>query len=797
MNEGMRLRSRVLLRSRWRAVIAVGLVAGVLGGGLIALATTARETDRSLDTYMGSLGGPDTAGVFCPPSDQAEPSTEACTNHQPRDELRRLQSDERVEAAGRAAPAPVLMRPEGDAWESMFAYVTLDEPILFQRPPVIDGVAADPDDPSQVMVNEKLAREYGIAVGDRLDVAPITWEQFGANEEPAEPEAAAVRTRVTAILRTPDDLQPDASSQAQLSSSSLYLGRGWVQAVGEDEFARYALVVGMRLRPGADADEVIAAAAAGQATSVIGSPWDVRAFGEAVRYDARAAYAATAIAVLAAAVFLAQLVARQARRELDDAVSLQALGATRRMITQSALPRWAVSLAIAGVVATAMAMILRPVGPIGLGRRLIDRPGVSVDPVVAAAGLLLLGVVTLGAALVTTWLAARPAGGHLRRARGGPLPAGVPPTAATGFTFGFSGWTRRWTMVTVLAVATAVAGAVAAATVVASLGHLTSEPERYGVTWDMAVASFFGPESANEMTRAIGELPGVEAVAGVVGNDARIGDDEVYAIALAPIDGLPEGIVPVISRGRPPSAPGEIALGAITMERAGADLGDTVSMRYLDRTHELVVVGEAVINDGYEDIPGAGAIVDDEWLRSVDPENYPTDVLVRFAPESKEAGIRAMQEAFPDSAVGPIVQTGIRDLQRIDSWLTVLAAFAAALAAATFAHALIVTVRRHQRQIGVLRALGFSRRQVRSSVAWLASLVVVAAAVIGVPAGTALGRWGWGRFADNLGVPAVPMVSPATLVLAAVAALIVAHLIAIPVGWRAARVRPIDALRAE
>jgi hypothetical protein len=65
MNEGMRLRARVLLRARWRAVIGLGVVAGLLGGGLIALATAARETDRSLDTYMDRLGGPDAAAVFC------------------------------------------------------------------------------------------------------------------------------------------------------------------------------------------------------------------------------------------------------------------------------------------------------------------------------------------------------------------------------------------------------------------------------------------------------------------------------------------------------------------------------------------------------------------------------------------------------------------------------------------------------------------------------------------------------------------------------------------------------------
>lgn len=797
MNEGMRLRARVLLRARWRAVIGLGVVAGLLGGGLIALATAARETDRSLDTYMDRLGGPDAAAVFCSPGRQADDAEAECFGYHQRDELARLQSDDRVEAAGRVAPAPVLMRPARGAWGAMFAIVILDEPIGFQRAPVIDGVVADPDDPGQVMINEKFARDHDITVGDRLDVAPITWEQFGTDEPPEMPAAPAVPTRVTAILRTPDDLQSDASTETQISESTLYLGRGWVQAVGEDDFARYGLVVGMRLRPGADADEVIRAAAGGQDYSVIGPLWDVRALSDAVQYDARAAYAATAVAVLAGAVFLAQLAARQARRELDDAEPLRALGATRGLIVRSTLPRWTLSLTIATGVAVATAALLRPVGPIGLGRRLIPRPRMSVEPVVAVGGLLLLVAVMLGAALLTTWLATRPAGARSRRSHSTPLPAGVPPTAATGFTLGFSGGHRRWSVITVVAVASAVAAAVAAATLVASLGHLTSEPARYGATWDMSAASVFGEDSAKEMARTIGGLPGVEAAAGVIGNDAMIGDEQLYAYALAPIEGLPEGIAPVITRGRAPIAAGEVALGALTMDNAGVDLGDTVPMRYLDRTEELVVVGEAIINDGYEERPGAGAVVHHEWVEQVDGENFASDVVVRFEPESREAGIRAMEAALPETAVPAQLQVGIRDLQRIDSWLTVLTVFAAALAAATFAHALIVTVRRQQRQVGVLRALGFSRRQVRSSVAWLASLVAAAAVILGVPIGTAVGRWGWGRLAGNLGVPSVPVVPPAAVLLAAASVLLVANLMALPLGWRAARVRPVDALRAE
>jgi putative ABC transport system permease protein len=108
-----------------------------------------------------------------------------------------------------------------------------------------------------------------------------------------------------------------------------------------------------------------------------------------------------------------------------------------------------------------------------------------------------------------------------------------------------------------------------------------------------------------------------------------------------------------------------------------------------------------------------------------------------------------------------------------------------------------MTIRRQRRELGVLRALGFSRRQVRRSVAWLASVTMVVAVLIGVPLGMALGRWGWGRLAHNLGVPARPVVPLLALAVVVAVALVVAQLVALPVGWRAARVRAAEALHAE
>src|SRR5439155_5623267 len=90
---------------------------------------------------------------------------------------------------------------------------------------------------------------------------------------------------------------------------------------------------------------------------------------------------------------------------------------------------------------------------------------------------------------------------------------------------------------------------------------------------------------------------------------------------------------------------------------------------------------------------------------------------------------------------------------------------------ATLAHLLVTSIRRRRRDLAVLKTLGFSSGQVRTTVAWQATTLAFLAGVIGIPVGIACGRWVWIVFAHQLGIvprPAVPVV--AVVVLAAAAA---------------------------
>jgi len=75
-----------------------------------------------------------------------------------------------------------------------------------------------------------------------------------------------------------------------------------------------------------------------------------------------------------------------------------------------------------------------------------------------------------------------------------------------------------------------------------------------------------------------------------------------------------------------------------------------------------------------------------------------------------------------------------------------------ALAVLTITHLLITSVRRRWRDFAVLRTIGFTRGQVRRTVAWQVGTLMAAALAVGIPAGIVCGRVAWLVFAHQLGI---------------------------------------------
>jgi putative ABC transport system permease protein len=120
-----------------------------------------------------------------------------------------------------------------------------------------------------------------------------------------------------------------------------------------------------------------------------------------------------------------------------------------------------------------------------------------------------------------------------------------------------------------------------------------------------------------------------------------------------------------------------------------------------------------------------------------------------------------------------------------------------AAAVAALGLTLIASVRRRRRDLALLKALGFTQRQLAAAVAWQATVAAVIGLIIGVPVGALIGRELWILFARSIYVVPEPAVPVLSVVLVGVGALLFANLVALVPGRSAARTSAALVLRSE
>ena len=336
-----------------------------------------------------------------------------------------------------------------------------------------------------------------------------------------------------------------------------------------------------------------------------------------------------------------------------------------------------------------------------------------------------------------------------------------------------------------------------AAVVVVSLHDLVHHPARYGAPWDATVSK--DQDDPTAMLAALRRNQQVEEAGVIYEQDARIADTDVSAFAVRSLKGADDASWQTITEGRAPERDDEAALGARTMHDLRVGIGDSMALELpnLPSARRLTIVGRAVFNDGSSADAGAGVLVRPPLFGSDDTGELVDGVAVRLRPG-----------ATVDGALGPLEQTGaswfaptppasVRNLQRIH-WLPwALAAAVALLAAAALAHALLLSARANRGDLAVLRSLGFTRRQVRSATSWEAATLALGALVVGVPLGLLLGMAGWRALDRRIGLDAPAAVPPMVLVYVPAGVIVIALVLSVWPGRRAAELSPALALRTE
>jgi hypothetical protein len=307
-----------------------------------------------------------------------------------------------------------------------------------------------------------------------------------------------------------------------------------------------------------------------------------------------------------------------------------------------------------------------------------------------------------------------------------------------------------------------------------SLLRLTDDARLSGGTWD----AFLDVPDQSSSPSVTDVLDADASVAGWTRggwNELDVEGSLVFAFLLEPGRGLDPSIV----TGRAPTTDNEIALGAAVMHRIGVSIGDDVNVALsanargsaaastgepvVSRT--LRVVGEAIVSSSLFQsfAPDESAVVTTGLSTALGAQHQP--VLVAFHKGiDAQAGLDDLLERSPEGAVqfsfARSTRGDIFALKRLIAMVAFLDVVVAAMAAATLAHQILVGTRRQQRAIGVLRTLGFTRRQLSTAGAVHGLVVAAIPCAIGIPIGVVAGRAVWRLVSQWMVVLPRPVVSP-------------------------------------
>ncbi|MEQ1786282.1 MAG: FtsX-like permease family protein, partial [Acidimicrobiales bacterium] len=255
--------------------------------------------------------------------------------------------------------------------------------------------------------------------------------------------------------------------------------------------------------------------------------------------------------------------------------------------------------------------------------------------------------------------------------------------------------------------------------------------------------------------------------------------------------------------GRAPAGDGEVRLGRSLARSLGVGVGDEVDIEFPVAAEErppYEVVGIGVAGSALIDAsPGSSVLVDPGEIQADDDFEIAQVLLVRYAddadPDEVLAAIRAI---YPDSTLAaPILPRTVQTVGSLSGLPLVLAGLVALLAIGVAVNALFSSVRLGRHQIGILKALGCTRRQVAGVVAWQATGWALGAVLLGLPLGLLLASVGWKTVQRSLGVEVALSVPWASGALGAVAVLVLLNAVALLPSHRAASVPPAEALRTE
>ncbi|MEO6571846.1 MAG: FtsX-like permease family protein [Ilumatobacteraceae bacterium] len=782
------------LRRRWASVLFVTLVVGLTGASAFAFAAGARRSSTALTRFNDSSRSADVELQAAPPTVAQLAALEAIDGVVGVTVLRTygVLLPAAPDFVGTVVPDA---EPNGD---------TVDQDRI------VAGRGANPDSTNEVTIGEGIAARLDLGVGDHLQAVTLTPDQVDAilagAADAGPPAGPSFALSVVGIVRSPLDLG-DPRATAGLVTLTPAFGREYAEQIG---------LFGVRIRirtahGAADVPEVTDAAGrifGSGLFSAQGLEIDSQGASDAILVLTLSSWIAAGLVSLVGGATVAALLAREIGAVAADQALFRHLGCTRwqrvAMLGPSTMFVALTGATLAGVGAVALSVLF----PFGVARRADPDIGIHADWVVLAAGGVAVVALVTAIGLVGSYRATTPSPTWaVRRFTRPPFSTrlatlGVRPSVANGVRLALEpgrGRTAVPVRSSVVGVVVGVVGIVAVGVVAWNLSTLIASPSAYGSDWDLTIVDVSNNSPCGGSDRGIATVTGIDALAEVCLQNVTIGGRPVRALAVTDLKGDAIGLG--ITAGRTPSAPEEVALGAKTMDGMGAHVGDSVTVAGRGTNRTYVIVGRAVFPTIVQSQPLAdGALFTGVGYAPLFDQNlFQRAFLARLSPDADRAEVDRQLDAVADTAAPatPIVPIEIDRLDQVRWLLGVLLLLFGALSVVALGHALMLLVQRRRRELAILKALGFSRRQLRWTV--LTSAVTMAAIgfVVGCPLGLIVGSSVWHRLASGLGIPTTVTIPLGALALVAIATLVTAVLVAWLPARIAARTSPAAVLRSD
>ena len=791
------LMARREVRRRWRGVLALALLVAVVGSVVLATTAGARRTRTALDRFRAENLSADLELAADPPTPQ---------------QLTAIRAIEGVVAVA-VLDAPGIQIPVAPELQSVGVVVDDQFGVVIDRERIVAGRAPDPTVANEIAIGEGLAASLGIGVGDELQALSFTPEQIetilAGDSDAGDYRGPRIALRIVGISRRPLDLGLRGSAGGFLVLTPAF------GTTYRDQIGQYGARIRIRTEHGAADAPVVEARTrevlGGALFSMQGLAVETEGARDAIDVLVVAMIVLAAVTAIAGAAAIGFVATREVTLASREQPTLRALGLTRVQRVLAASAPAVVATAIGVVLAIVGAVVVSPLFPFGTARRAEPDIGVHADWLVIGLGtagsvLVVATLVVLAASRAASVVTSVPTRSS-HRARGSRIAdavstAGLSPALSNGLRMAFVSGRGRTASPMRSACTAAIVGLVGASAVLvfsASLAHLVSTPRLFGWTWDFTTLDITSNSPCDGDDFGLNEVAGIDSAAEICYQNVLIEGRPVIALAFRQMNG--SAISPDVIEGRAPEFADEIALGSTTLRESGLHIGETVTLQGRTASHDYRIVGRVVFPTLGQPQPVAdGVALTGEGYEPI----YDQNLFSRYLVGTFSAGVdrHAVERAIATNPRltdprGPIVPGEIDRLDQINWFPAALALLVGGLALYAVGYAIVTSVRRRRGELAVLKTLGFSRGQVRTTIAWQATTLGLLGVLVGLPVGVFVGIQIWRRMAESLGVALTTRIPLLPLLALIPLALLLVNVIAFLPARAAARLRPAAALRSE